>query len=365
MRNMEYLADDARSVATSATSETERMRKRNMARRRMDGHEEHKASPDPYYGGEDEDHASVTSSWTARTAMSADNRKTFAPETIAFENALCEKLPSNTTVRAFVADAMVEFIARVAERADVNFEALLFYFSNALLFRIRDAGKGGSLARVPFGDVVRKTLSYPVGAAYVMNRSEPLTAGGDMADEIADLASLLDRDMPVRAHADESITFAGRSLSRLALRCAIPYRFGLTTMIPNKMLNFLCAEFERGEVKTVGIALNEFRDRIESMTDVATQYSMQALMEVSTFKEFMMKLPTLIQVAIGLGLHSDSGTGYQVDVPLSAVKAAVRKREEVVPSAKGSILRAFAREKYGIEVDEREPRVRRVQDCVV
>lgn len=329
------LADDTESVATAA--DAERLRKYISSHSRV----------------------SVPSS--------SEQPATRSSEESTFETKLRASLAGEETalsevdLSGFIADAMNLFLEACARTHALDPDAVRFSFCIGLVRTMMDQSKTHS--RVPEGDLACVTISYPIAATHTMLRVD-LRDARDSFDRVYRICKALDETLPWKRPDTFFIeNTEGRKISttRWAARCAIPFAFGFSRILPEDKLDFAARSLSKGEDKSVTYALNFLLSH--SVNDKLPDNVLKPCVSAETLRKILVNIPLPLSVCRGLAYHFDSGTGYE-DSSTKHFVDRVRAHRGVIPTCRGSILRGFARSQLDLELDALEPHIQHSHDCV-
>lgn len=269
--------------------------------------------------------------------------------------------PKEADVTGFVSDALLSFLEACARTHALDPDAVRFSFCIGLIRTMVDQSKMSSQIRE--GDLASRTITYPVAATHVMLRVD-LRDAKDSFDRVYRLCKALDESLPWKRPHTFTIEHAdsrGIHSTRWAARCAIPFAFGFSKVLPDDKLDFASRSLAKGEDKSVTYALNFLLSH--SVNENIIENTLKPTVNAEMLRTILARIPLPIAVCRGLGYHFDSGKGYEM-VSTKHFVDRVRAHRGVIPTCKGSVLRGFARSQLDIELDDIEPDIQHPHDCI-
>jgi hypothetical protein len=146
-----------------------------------------------------------------------------------------------------LAIAFLESCKEAAARFGLDADAVRYCGVLALFDRlVRATG----MELVPKGDLAMSIGIYALLAHRILDEVE---AQGELPSA-EDLAALLDRELP--SDDATSVSLGEVRVSRTAARCAIPFSLGVSEMVSEHDVEFLCRAVSSGNIKAARYALN-------------------------------------------------------------------------------------------------------------
>lgn len=266
--------------------------------------------------------------------------------------------------------ALERYINTCAKMHDVDSHSFNFFFLVGYLEHVVRSlqpilPKG---AIMHLGEAAASLISFPVAAAYqLMSMTSPSHLS--LVEQITHVAVKLDQALYLH---DKSITLRGdQRVSAWAFRCAVPFVFGFTHVLPERQVKIVGKLVRANNEKELQTAVayiynhivyrdeDDDRDPSPTLRPFVTNAQLhEALQHIS---------PDMIADMFQLAkLHIPSGEGYEV-AEKSDPKRCVERNEPFFIPPTGSIVRAYIRgsgQGTSYPDDDQEPDVHSMEDVV-